>query len=281
MDLREFQVHIRNLASLPRTRAPVISCYLRVQGGRVKHRRVLDRRIGELRRCFAGEAAQQFEKALEPIERFLSTELHRSSRGVAVFSRVGQQPYFLALQFAVPLPTWVAADFLPNIYHLVELKDTYWRFVVLVCSQNTVRMLSVNLGEVTLDLIRRRPELRRRLGREWTKEHYRAHRVTRTRRFVDEAVEELSEVMRAGDYDHLILVGDRSATGMVKRALPARLASRLSAVIRRPGSTGTRDVVSESIAAFVEAEEKESRAAAEQLEQRLRSGGLAVAGTRG
>jgi len=280
MDLGEFQGHIRRLASLPETPAPVVSCYLRVEGGHLKHRRVFTSRVEELKRSFAGEAAQQFEEALAPIERFLSVELHRGSKGVAVFSRSGRQPFFLALQFFVPLPTWIAADTLPNIYHLVELKDTYWRFVVLACSQDTARIVSVNLGAVTLDLLRERPELRQRLGREWTKEHFRKHRSTRTRQFIGDAVEALSEVMTSGSYDHLILAGDPRMTAMVRRVLPSHLAQRLSGVIRKPGRTEARDVVANSIESFAEAEHRESKAAAEELQRRLRIGGLAVAGTR-
>ena len=280
MDLKELQGHIYGLASLPETRSPVVSCYLRVEGGRLKHQRTFTTRVEELRRSFAGEAAQLFEEALAPIERFLSVELHRGSKGVAVFSRAGRQPFFLALQFSVPLPTWMTADTLPNIYHLVELKDTYWRFVVLVCSQDTARIVSVNLGAVTLDLLRTRPELRQRAGREWTKEHFQKHRSTRTRQFVGDAVKGLSEVMTAGNYDHLILAGDPNITAMVRRELPAQIAARLSGVIRKPGRTGARDVVAESIASFVEAEQRESQATAEELQRELRTGGLAVAGTR-
>lgn len=280
MELRELQGHVRGLASIPATRSPVISCYLRVEGGRLKHRPVFESRIEELRRSFAGEAAQQFEEALVPIERFLSDEVHRGSRGVAVFSRAGRQPLFLPLQFFVPLPTWIAADILPNIYHLVELKDTYWRFVVLVCSQESARIAAVNLGAVTLDLLRTRPELRRRVGREWTKEHYRKHRTTRTRQFVCEAVDALSEVMTAGRYDHLILAGDPRMTAMVRRRLPDHLAERLSGVIRKPGRTEAGDVVAESIASFVEAEHRESQDAVAKLQRELRAGGLAVGGTR-
>ena len=280
MQLQELQGHIRELATLSETRSPVISCYLRVEGGRLRHRRTFANRIEELRRSFAGEAAELFEEALAPVERFLSGELHRGSKGVAVFSRAGRQPFFLALQFYVPLPTWIAADTLPNIYHLVELKDTYWRFVVLVCSQDTARIVSVNLGAVTLDLLRERPELRRRVGREWTREHFQRHRATRTGQFVGDAVKALSEVMTAGSYDHLILAGDPKMTAMVRKALPSHVAARLSGVIRKPGRTGARDVVAESIASFVEAEHKESHATAEELQRELRTGGLAVVGTR-
>jgi hypothetical protein len=253
---------------------------LRVEGGRLRHRRTFTSRIEELRRSFAGEAAQLFDEALEPIERVLSAEVHRGSKGVALFSRAGRQPFFLSLQFIVPLPTWIMADTLPNIYHLVELKDTYWRFVVLVCSQDTARIVSVNLGAVTLDLLRERPELRQRVGREWTKEHFQKHCTTRIGQFVGDSIEALSEVMTAGSYDHLILAGDPKMTAMVRRALPSHVAARLSGVIRKPGRTEAQDVVARSIASFVEAEHRESHATAEELQRKLRTGGLAVAGTR-
>ena len=280
MELKEFQDHIRELACLPQTPAPVISCYLPVEGGQLKHGSEFTDRVEELRRSFAAEAALQFEEALAPIERFLSVELHEGSQGVAVFSRAGRQPLFLALQFYVPLPTWIAADTRPNIYHLCELKDTYWRFVLLVCSQDTARIVAVNVGAVTRDLLRKRPELRRRVGREWTKEHFRRHRTTRTQEFVADVVRALAGVMAASGYGHLILAGEPKMTAMVRRVLPSHIAARVCGVIRRKGPIRAQDVVADSIAFFVEMEDKESQATADELQRQLRIGGLAVAGTR-
>jgi Zn finger protein HypA/HybF involved in hydrogenase expression len=280
VELRDLQEHIRELACLSQTPAPVISCYLRVDGGRLQHPNDFTDRVEELRQSFQGEALLQFEEALEPIEQFLSANLNKGSQGVAVFSRGGRQPLFMALQFYVPLPTWLAADTLPNIYHLCELKDTYWRFVVLVCSQDTARIIVVNLGAVTRDLLRQRPELRRRAGREWTKEHFRRHRTTRTQGFVGDLVGELSRLMTAGGFAHLILVGEPRMTAMVRRSLPSQLAARLCGVIRKKGRIRTQDVVADSIESFVETENKESQAAAEELQRQIQIGGLAVAGTR-
>jgi len=280
VELREFQHHIRELACLTQTPAPVISCYLRVDGGQMQHGDQFTDRVDELRLSFSGEAVLLFEEALVPIERFLSADLKEGSQGVAVFSRGGEQPLFLALQFYVPLPTWIAADSLPNIYHLCELKDTYWRFVVLVCSQNTARIVVVNLGAVTRDLLRQRPELRRRAGREWTKEHFRRHRTARTQEFIGDVVVELSRLMTAGGFAHLILAGEPRMTAKVKRALPSHMAARLCGVIRRKGQIRAQDVVANSIEFFVETENKESQAAAEELQRQLQIGGLAVAGTR-
>jgi len=86
--------------------------------------------------------------------------------------------------------------------------------------------------------------------------------------------------MTAGSYDHLILAGDPKMTAMVTRVLPSHVAARLSGVIRKPGRTGARDVVADSIASFVEAENRESHATAEELQRKIRTGGLAVVGTR-
>ena len=71
--------------------------------------------------------------------------------------RLATKPFFLPLQFRAPLPNWVAVGSTPNIYHLVELKDTYDRFVV------------------TLPLCKERPERRKRMGREWTRAHDQSH----------------------------------------------------------------------------------------------------------
>ena len=54
----------------------------------------------------------------------------------------------------------------PNIFHLVELKDTYDRYVVMISIEESARILEIHLGKVTEELWRERPELRQRLGRE-------------------------------------------------------------------------------------------------------------------
>ena len=168
MELKELQQHIRTLATLEETSSQVISCYLNLEDGTAGYRNALDERAGILRKTFAGEERKDFEKALGRIEDFISTGLRPGTKGVAIFSSGGAQPFFLPLQFRVPLPNWIVAGSTPNIYHLVELKDTYHRFVLLISTEESARILEVNLGEVTEELWRERPELRKRVGREWS-----------------------------------------------------------------------------------------------------------------
>ena len=44
------------------------------------------------------------------LEAYLSNGLLRHAKGAALFSRAGDAPFFLPLQFYVPLPNWIAVD---------------------------------------------------------------------------------------------------------------------------------------------------------------------------
>ena len=209
----------------------------------------------------------------------MATALLPNAKGLAVFSRAGEQPFFLPLQFQVPLPNWIALDSTPNIYHLVELKDTYDRYVVMIVTEESMRILQVNLGAITAQIWEQRPELRERVGREWTKTHYQRHRQERTRRFLKDAVNVLDQLMSAGGYTHLILAGQSPMTSQVQKVLPSHLQKQLIDIVPASGGTRLSDVVQATLSSFVEAEEQESRTTVADLVHQLRTGGLAVVGT--
>ena len=279
MERQNLQKHIRTLVNLPVTDAPVISCYQALAAGRLADRNAFDGRVRSLRRGLNVTEQHAFAAALARIENTLATELLPNSRGLAVFSREGEHPFFLPLQFQVPLPNWIALDDTPNIYHLVELKDTYDRYVVMIVTEESTRILQVNLGAVTAQMWEQRPELRERVGREWTKTHYQRHRQERTRRFLKDAVTVLDRLMSVGGYTHLILAGQSPVTSQVQKVLPSHLQKQLIDIV--PASVGTRlsDVVQATLSSFVEAEEQESRTTVANLVHQLRTGGLAVVGT--
>ena len=111
------------------------------------------------------------------------------------------------MQFEVPLESEFIVDELPHIYPLIQLKDTYHRFVVAIVTETEARILETTIGSVTEDILEKRPELRERIGREWTKEHYHHHRSVRATRFVKEKVEIIEDLMSRGGHNHLILAG--------------------------------------------------------------------------
>ncbi|MEO8660933.1 MAG: host attachment protein [Bryobacteraceae bacterium] len=279
MNIQTLQKHVLALATIRETADPMVSCYLNLEAGLADARRVLDERVRLLRKALPASQRQCFEQALRRIEERLLAGFRAESRGAAVFSRSGAQEFFLDLEFCVPLPNWIAVNSTPNLYHLVELKDTYDRYVVVLVNGRNTRILEVHLGSVTETVWAKQPELRERAGRGWGREHYQNHRPDQNPQFANEVVRVVDEVMSTRDYGHLILAGTPRMTALIRKALPKRLTSKLIDVVPASVNDRTSAVVTATLATFVEDEQQESLAAAEKLQDRLCSHGLALVGT--
>jgi hypothetical protein len=164
------------LATLEETRSPVISWYLNLRSTAPGYKALFYDRAQILRRTIGQEAQRDFDESLRWIEEFLGTRALAGSSSLAIFSRAGQKPLFLPLSFDAPLPNRISVSLTPSIYDLVELRVNYNRYAVLVTTENSAHILGINLGSVTEEIRKARPELRRRLGHEWTREHYQNHR---------------------------------------------------------------------------------------------------------
>jgi peptide subunit release factor 1 (eRF1) len=258
----------------------MVSCYLNLETGLSPARRVLDERVRLLRKTLPAAQSDAFEQAWSRIDLRLGAGFRPESLGAALFSRAGGRDLLLDLQFRVPLPTSLAVGSTPNIYHLVELKDTYHRYVVVLVNERTTRILEIHLGSVTEAAWAKRPELRDRVGRGWSREHYQSHRRERNHQFANEVVRHVDTVMSTGGYGHLILAGTPRMTALLREALPKRLAAKLIDVVPASAYDRTSDVVAATLASFVEEEQQESLAAVERLQAGICSHGLAVAGSR-
>jgi hypothetical protein len=280
VDTLTLHKHVLTLATLEETGDPVISCYLNLETGFAAARRSLDERVRLLKKTLPAPQRELFEEALSRVASRLAAGFRPESGGAAIFSRGGKQGFFLDLEFRVPLPTWIAVSSTPNIYHLVELKDTYHRYVAVLVNEHNTRILEVHLGDITAAVWARRPELRERVGRGWSREHYQSHRRERSNQYANEIVTFVDAVMSRGGYGHLILAGTPKVTALLRQALPKRLASKLIDVLPASANDRTNDVVAATLACFVEQEQQESLAAVEGLQKEICRHGLAVAGAR-
>ncbi len=280
MELSELQHHIRTLALLEETSSPVVSCYLHLEPSLVSARHTLDSQMRKIRKGLPAHLQPEFDEACEYIERYLSHSLASHVKGLAIFARGGPWPFWCALQFDVPVPNWLAVDTTPNIYHLVELKDTYHRYVVMILTEEKARIIEVNLGSMTEEVWRERPELRQRVGREWSREHYQNHRRNRTDQFIKEQISVLERLMSAGGHSHLILAGNPRLIARVRRELPRPLTDKLIDTAVASGIDKISDVVAATLSSFIEQEELESRVMVERLQRNVHTGGLAVIGTK-
>ncbi len=279
MELSELKKHVHTLTTLPETDAPVISCYLELLNGKIKDRDIYNELSRTVIVGLREQEVYNAKKAQESVAKYLKKDLLPGSKGIAVYSRAGNNPFFLPLQFQVPLPNWVSLSSTPNIYHLVEMKDTYHRYVVMISTKNSARIVEINLGEVTAQLWQDRPKLRERVGREWTKEHYQKHSHERGGKFIKEKIKILEQIILAGGHTHLILAGHPTMTRRVRNELPKHLLEKLVDEVTISGQAKATNVVEATISSFVESEEKESQFVAEVLSQKIHAGGLAVAGS--
>ena len=270
--------HVRDLAALPESDAPVVSCYLDLESGKGRWQSLLERRANLLRRIAPKSELASLDAAVDRIRSFLKAELRPEVCGVAAFARVGRVPFFRGLLFEVPTPTWISLDTVPNIYHLIELKDTFDRYLVLFSTAESARIFEVHLGAVTSELWFRQPELRQRVGREWTRLHYQNHRRDRDRSFIREKTRALERLMLGRGYPHLVLAGDPQRLAMIKRELPRAIRQRVVDVVSAAGGLSEKEVVEATLSSFVRQEERESRSLAQLWIDELRRDGLAVAG---
>ncbi len=276
MELKDLQQHIRTLVTLEETDAPVVSAYFNVAERNAAHRKFVDERTQFVGGTLPPSAAEDFKQAMRQVTNFLESQLNQATQGAAIFARAGKSPFFLALQFQVPLPSMIAVGPSANVYHLVEMKDTYHRYVVVIINEMGARILEVNLGEVTKEIWSARPEFRARVGRTWTREHYHHHHEEQMHEFIDEKIKIVDRLMAAGGHSHLIVAGNQQMAWQFRYALPHHLSAKFVDVVDVLDST--QDVVTATISGFVKREEEESLAVVDELLREIKRDGLAVAG---
>lgn len=121
------QNHLLTLARVRKTGAPVISCYLLLDQGRLTNRDSLKGRLGALRHGLTGSICELFDEALDPIATVLAGQLSPDTRSIALFSRAGEYPLFVFLEFQTVLQEWITAGAAPDISQLVELEAEHRR----------------------------------------------------------------------------------------------------------------------------------------------------------
>ncbi len=276
MDYSELERNIQTLSSLEGTEAPVVNCYLNLE---TRYREQFNEGIRVLGGRLDRHRQPAFWEALGRIEVFIGTGIRPESKGAAVFSRCGKRPFFMSLQFGVPLPNSITVSSLPHIYQLVVLRDNCDRYVVMLSSETIARILEVNLGTITETVRKERSELREWAGRNWTRERYESHRQEQIRRFLNDQIKALQEVMSTKGYRFFFLAGEPRITAQIQRVLPKHLSSMLVAAVRGSASDRNADLVAATLPSFLEFENRQSLALADRLHAEIRGRGLAAAGT--
>jgi ribosomal protein L30E len=267
------------LASLPETESPLISAYFDTTEPPESMRLLLGIWSSSVRSTFCSRHQKDFDQARAAIVDVLADGWPPASRSLAVFARGGDSPVKMIVPLGAKIDPSFHASELPVIFPLIQAKDRFNRFVIAICSEENARILEVTLGAVSEELLATTPELRSRLGREWTREHYHHQKRERHRRFVREKVEIISDLMSRRGHNHLLLAGHPRYVNRLKEALPKHIAARVVGEISKsPNGQDYSGILEESLDAFVAAEYAESIQNVERLHQEIRRGGLGVVG---
>ncbi len=266
LKLEQLQEHIVRLAYLKGDSHPVVSCYVDLTSPEDERRTYLTKRATTILDTWPLETERPFlVDAMSSVLAQANQKINLIDKGLAVFSRAGNNAFSLPLRFPFPFPTSLSVDRVPHLFNLVVSKDQYHRFVILLATGRSARIFEVSLGTVTQQITVPRPEEKVRVGREWTRQHYQNYRKEKERQFIKEKVSVLSRLVYDNDHSHLILTGEPRYVSAVRRALPKRLADRLADVLTLPNSVSGGSLLTETIQAFMQAEDRESQSAVEQL----------------
>lgn len=269
---------INRLIEVDPNKSPLISCFINLESPRTDYFSEIEAEARFLAKRLSGQRLTDYEDALDEIREYVKKSVKAGSKGVAIYARWGQAPVFVPIQFEVPLKSAFIVDDLPHVYPLIELKDTYHRFVTVVTTETKARILETTIGSVTEEIMAERPELRERIGREWTREHYSNHKNEREQQFVREKIRIIEELMNRAGHNHLVIAGSPKMASRLTNALPPRLQEKLISTVSLNPKAGISPILAEAIQLFAAAENVESHDHVSKLERAFLSGGLGVIG---
>ncbi len=277
--MQQLRRHISALATLPQSDVPIISAYFDLRQPREVLRTALEVWCIAARHTLEKKDRPMFDQSKSEILLMLGQTWSDDMQGLAVFSRSGDHPLLMALPFQAMLETHFDVSSRPAIFPLIQLKDRFHRFVLVICTEETGRIIELTLGAVTEEILAKRPDQCNRLGRQLSREHFHHRREEDTKRFVRDQVDIISNLMAQRGHNHLILAGHPRHIMPLRDHLPTHIQSRVvGSLFHAPNGHDYSPLLDQSIETFIRAEQEESRTTVERLHEQTRRQGLAVVG---
>lgn len=271
--------HIAALAALPESDEPMISAYFDLRSPIESIRASFTMWAIAARNTLPKTARPWFDDSKSEIQNMLRQEWPEHVQSVAAFSRAGDHPMLMVLPFNASMESHFEVSGRPSIFPLVQLKDRFHRFVLVICTEETGRIVEMTLGAVSEEILTKRPEAAGRLGRQWSREHFHQRRQEDTRRFIRDQVDIITNLMARRGLNHLILAGHPRHISPLREQLPKHIQSRVvGSVFHAPNGHDYSPLLQQAIDAFVQAEQDESKSTVERLHEQVRRQGLAVVG---
>jgi peptide subunit release factor 1 (eRF1) len=257
---------IRALATVQSSSAPVVTCYLDVDGRRFPRKQDLEGELDRLVRS-AGEAAAGAGADVERIQQHVRAGFDRSrTRGLAVFA-CGSQDLWEVVELPVPVRSQLVFASAPALGQLESVVEEHGSLAVLLADRKHARIFLFEMGELV-----ERSELvgEGDLGRDWDEKggkergDHQHHVDDLAHRHLRRAAEATWALFKEREFACLTLgVPDHEAS-MLEGALHPTLKARLAPPIKVAVSASPQEVRTAAldVEAAVEREHEAERVAA-------------------
>lgn len=235
-------------------------------------------KILQLHSNFGKEQRKEILSLIKHLEVVCSDYTNRKDYSLACFIRGGDEPVVIVVEVPGELTNEVHLSTLPSIFSLVEKKDQYHRYAIVYLTSVSARIIQVNAGRITQNLLTGSLDLRSKVSREISRERYINHQQERGVKFYREKIEIIESIVRDNGLDHIILAGEPRFISQFKSLLPEYLNQKVIDETISGNIDSFESVLKASIVAFVKQEEKESKQAMEKLRYALATDGLAISG---
>jgi len=271
--LKALQQQIDWLAGFKPGDGHVISCYLDLSQGRSRLVRFVRSRVASCAKTFpAGQAAALKAGCDTVVDRILS-RAPDNARGLAVFVSTGPEGSLLsALPFAVPFHNSLSISSSPDLFPLLQLREMYGRFMIVLAREDGLQVAEVNLGEVSVRAwvaIRESAVLGdARTGTAMPRGHLDMHSQIRL----------VERILNRGRSGPLFLAGDVEVMQTIRDMLTPTLIAHLVGAVPVPADEPLHATAARCLRSLIEFEVDQAFELTARVLQEVSHNGAAVAG---
>lgn len=269
---------ITTLAALPEAPSQVISGYFDLRQPRLDLISAFRLWAAGARGTLVREQRESFDSSVMEVLAALD-RARPESQGLAVFRRSGSNPFSLEQSFTTPIEVHFEVSRYPAIFPLIQMKDRFHRFVLVICGEDHVRIIEMTLGAVSQEIVSQRSITHARPGLQSSREHVHQRRQDDHQQFIGEQVRIVDNLMARRGLNHLLLAGHPRHISAFRDQLPSHVRARLAvSIFQVPNPLDPASLLDVALEKFIQYEQQESRNTVQRLHDQIRRRGLAVVG---
>jgi peptide chain release factor subunit 1 len=273
---------IRQLAGFRGDGAPVVSCYLDVDGRRHLRRQDVEAELDHLLRPVRNHGHDATSSDFDQIERYVRDRLDRSkARAVAIFS-CSARDMFEVIPLPVPVASRVVINNAPAIGQLEALVQELERFGVLLVDKQRARMFVFQFGELVdhSELFDAKPRQYDSIGERDLVGHDKAgqHIDELVTQHLRHAADVAFELFQEDGFERLTVGAPAELSAVVENLLHPYLRSRLCQSIDVPITAGVAEIRDAALRVEADVERAKEAALIARLRDAVGQGNKGVVG---